>query len=142
MRFDIEKVVAFIHVFFSVIFLIHISAIGYNILYPEVPEIVVYKRNLNDVHFPMIFRICAFELYDTVSRYQSFGYDTYQDFFRGMSMFNNTLYGWAGHDEEGSIVGNVEGKMLNLIFSSASPSPKSLRVQADASKVSILLFPT
>ena len=113
MRFDIEKVVAFINVFFSVIFLIHISAIGYDILYPEVPEIVVNKRNLNDMDFPMTFRICAFELYDTVSRYQSFGYETYQEFFRGRSMFNNTLYGWAGHDKMGSIVGNVEGERLN-----------------------------
>ena len=113
MRLDIEKVVAFIHVVFSVIFLIHISTIGYDILYPEVPEIVVNKRNLNDIDFPMTFRICAFELYDTVSRYQSFGYDSYPNFFRGRSMFNTTLYGWAGHDENGSIVGNIEGEMLN-----------------------------
>mgnify|MGYP001225323635 FL=1 len=112
MRFDIEKVVAFINVFFSVIFLIHISAIGYDILYPEVPEIVVNKRNLNDIDFPMTFRICAFELDDTVSRYQSFGYDGYQDFFRGKSSFNDTLYGWAGHDQNGSVLGNVEGEMM------------------------------
>merc|ERR1712032_25000 len=90
--------------------------IGYDILYPEVPEIVINKRSLNDIDFPMTFRICAFELFDTVSRYQSFGYETYQEFFRGRSLFNNTLYGWAGHDEMGSILGNVEDVLDGVSF--------------------------
>ena len=60
----------------------------YTILYPEIPEILVSKKNLNEIEFPMTFRICAFELNDTVSRYQSFGYAHYGDYFRGRSMFN------------------------------------------------------
>ena len=111
MRCNVEKVVAFINVLFSVIFLIHISTIIYNILYPEVPEIIVSKKSLNEIEFPMTFRICAFELNDTVSRYQSFGYADYAAYFRGQSMFNDTLYGWAGHDQNGSVLGNVEGEI-------------------------------
>ena len=116
MRCGVERVVAFINVFFSVIFLMHISILGYNILYPEIPEILVSKKNLNEIEFPMTFRICAFELNDTVSRYQSFGYSDYAGFFRGQSMFNNTVYGWAGHDENGSVWGNVAGKIINQAF--------------------------
>ena len=111
-----------INVFFSIVFLIHISSIGYNIQYPEVPEIVVSKKNLNDIEFPMTFRICAFEhdneQYDPVSRYESFGYANHQEYFRGLSMFNDTLYGWAGHDINGSVLGNVEGEILTIISSS------------------------
>ena len=110
MRCDVEKVVAFINAFFSVVFLIHISYIVYYILYPELPEIIVSKKNLDEMEFPMTFRICAFELDDTKSRYQLFGYENYGEFFRGSSLHNETLYGWAGHDENGSVLGNVEGK--------------------------------
>ena len=112
MRCGVERVVAFINVFFSVIFLMHISILIYYILYPEIPEILVSKKNLNEIEFPMTFRICAFELNDTVSRYQSFGYAHYGDYFRGRSMFNDTLYGWAGHDENGSVLGTVEGEIF------------------------------
>ena len=116
MRCHTKVVVTSINVFFSIIFLIHISSIGYHALYPEVPEIVVRKKNLNEIEFPMAFRLCVFELNDTASRYQSFGYAHYSDYFRGKSMFNDTLYGWAGHDQNGSVLGNVKGEMLNEIF--------------------------
>ena len=106
-----------INVFFFIIFLAHISSIGYSTLYPEVPEIVVYKKNLNEVEFPMTFRICAYELRDAQSRYQSFGYESHWDYFQGKSMFNDTLFGWAGHDQNGSVLGKVEGEIFwNLIF--------------------------
>ena len=116
MFFDDKKAVVFFNIFFSIIFLIHISSIGYNILYPEVPEIVVYKRNLKEIDFPMSFRICVHELNDTRSRYQRFGYKNYDDFFRGKSMFNGSLYGWAGHDQNGSVLGSVEGDFLKDKF--------------------------
>ena len=109
MFFDIKKAVAFFNIFFFIIFLIHICSIGYHILYPEVPEIVVYKRNLREVDFPMTFRLCVHELNDTRSRYQRFGYRHYGDFFRGRSMYNDSVYGWAGHSKNGSVLGNVEG---------------------------------
>ena len=74
MFFDVKKAVAFFNIIFSIIFLIHITSIGYNILYPEVPETVVYNRNLKEIDFPMNFRICVHELYNSSSRYQRFGY--------------------------------------------------------------------
>ena len=113
MRCHAKVVVTSINVFFSIIFLVHISSIGYHTLYPEVPEIVVSKKNLNEIDFPITFRICAFELNDTVSRYKLFGYNNHDDYFRGRSMFNDTLYGWAGHDQYGSVLANVEGEILD-----------------------------
>ena len=110
-------IVMSINVFFSIMFLIHFSSIGYRYRYstlnPEVPEIIVYKKNLNEIEFPMTFRICAYELNDAASRYQLFGYQSHWDFFQGKSMFNDTLYGWAGHDKNGSVLGNVEGEIFS-----------------------------
>ena len=115
MRCDVEKIVAFINIFFSIIFMVHIGFLGYNILYPVVPEILVYKKNFNEIDFPMTFRLCAFELYDKDARYQAFGYKDYGDFFRGESMFNSSLYGWAGHTENGTALGNVQGKIYSSV---------------------------
>ena len=129
MRCHANVVVIAINFFFSIVFLIHISLIGYYTLYPEVPEIVVSKKNLSEIEFPMTFRICAYKLNDPESRYKSFGYRDYADYFRGRSMFNDTLYGWAGHDQNGSVLGNVEGEMMSEIFLSTSLTCISVKLK-------------
>ena len=106
-----KKVVLILNFLFCIAFLIHISILIYYIIYPEVPEIVVYQKNLKEIDFPMNIRICAHELNDSKTRYQKFGYKNGYSFFMGSSMFNKSLYGWAGHSENGSVLGNVEGKL-------------------------------
>ena len=109
MLFGGRKVVLIFNLFFSIIFLIHITFLIYDILNPEVPEIVVYEKNLNEIDFPMNLRICAHELNDKTSRYRKFGYRNVFRWFIGSSIYNDTLHGWAGHSENGSVLGNVEG---------------------------------
>ncbi len=115
MVFGSRKIVLILNFSFFIIFLIHVSFIVYNILYPDVPEIVVYQKNLNEKDFPMNVRICAHELNDIKSRYQKFGYKNVDEYYMGKSMFNGTLHGWAGHSKNGSVLGNVEGETLNKI---------------------------
>ena len=105
-----KNVVLILNFLFSTAFLIHISILIYYIIYPEVPEIVVYQKNLKEIDFPMNVRICAHELNDSKTRYRKFGYKNGYSFFMGSSMFNKSLYGWAGHSENGSVLGNIEGK--------------------------------
>ena len=109
MMFSGRRVVLIFNLFFSIIFLIHVSFLIYNILYPEVPEIIVYEKKLNEIDFPMNLRICVHDLNDETSRYRKFGYGNVFKWFMGKSMFNDTLHGWAGHSKNGSVLGNVEG---------------------------------
>ena len=109
MLFEAQTLITFINVFFSIVFITHVSSIGYHILYPDVPEIVVLKKYLHEIDFPITFRICAFEIENKYERYRKLGYDTDDDFFLGKSRFNESVYGWKGHHEDGSTLASVEG---------------------------------
>ena len=86
----------------------HISFIIFNLLYPDIPTMKHYSRNLKDIDFPIAFRICAEKLQDEEEKFNSVGYRNMFDFFLGQSMYGSA-YGWAGHSKNGSIIGPVEG---------------------------------
>ena len=91
------------------VFIIHISFLGYKSLYPDVPEIIVYKKDLSDISFPLLFRICLFETEYKLIRFKRYGYQNATDFFKGKSGYNSSIFGWAGHMENGSTYGSVFG---------------------------------
>ena len=89
-------------------FIIHVSSIINNLLYPDLPTFKHYSKNLKDIDFPIAFRICAEKLQDEEQKFNSVGYRNMWDFFLGKSMYGSA-YGWAGHSKNGSIIGPVEG---------------------------------
>ena len=64
-----------INIIFLFIFLVHLTMIVYQILNPENPEIRVYPKNLKDIKFPIIFRIC---LTKNVNQTEEFQKGTFQ----------------------------------------------------------------
>ena len=94
-----------------VICVIHICNIGYSNLHPDVPDIVVYKRNLKEIDFPLSFRLCIFS--KDSAKFQIVGYKNEFNFFKGQSFFNHSLIGWNGHRQNGSTVGSYEGFFQN-----------------------------
>ena len=54
----------------------------------------VYKELITDIHYV---------------RYNKVGYDDLWKFFYGKSKFDNHIYGWSGHMENGSTFESVEG---------------------------------
>ena len=101
---------------FSIAFCIHISFISHQIIYPEVPDIVVFKKDLAKVTFPILFRICLFENKNQSARFTQFGYEDISGYFLGQSMFNSSVVGWAGHTINGSTFGQVEGTDVQKEF--------------------------
>ena len=95
----------------SIIFVAHVSYIVYEILYPEYPEIVNYKRDLQDIEFPITFKICANK--DNLSivdkKYEMYGYEDLWQFYNGQSMYNASTIGWAGHTKDGTTIAPVAG---------------------------------
>ena len=110
-----NKITLFLNAIFSITFVIHTSFIGFKIFYPELPNVRVYKRALKDIYFPLAFRICANQKKTDNEKYKKFGYEYYEDFFRGQSMFNKSLVGWGGHYPNGTNIGKVEST-VNLIY--------------------------
>lgn len=103
-----SKLVALILFFGS---LIHVLVLYDKEKNPAYPETKHYDQNLMDIDFPLVLKICSF--YGStrpVNDYPEFGYENQDKFFQGISMFNSSIVGWNGHTENGSTIGNVEGK--------------------------------
>ena len=80
-------------------------------LYPEEPSVKTYKKDLKDIDFPMTLRLCLqLETIDGNDKnIKPFGYRNIREYFRGKSVYNDSIMGWAGHLENHSSLGSVEG---------------------------------
>ena len=106
-----------IKVAFVLVFIFHFSNVLYNIMYPTTPGIRVYKTTLDKITFPISLLICANQIQNNSARYEQVGYPDYLYFYYGISKYNNSLFGWHGHSENGSSLGSVEGRVIqDLIF--------------------------
>ena len=105
-----KRVIFIINFMFSIAFIFHVSWIIFLIVHPPLPEVEVSKEDLRDLEFPLVFRICAFELFGNTERYENVGYSDYWEFFNGNSMYNSELFGWSGFTEDNTTIATVEGK--------------------------------
>ena len=110
----VKNILQGINVIFIVGCLVHIGLNLYFILYPPLPEIKVYQVDLKDIDFPLAFKVCVTERDNSTGRYERLGYKNDYNFFLGRSRFNSSLFGWNGHTENGSTLGNVES--MQYIF--------------------------
>ena len=111
MNKTLKKVVfTFLHGILAVSFLVHISYIGYFIVYPDQPDIKVFKTELKNIDFPLSFFLCAKEHENVNARYKKYGYNDIHDFFGGKSMYQDNVIGWKGHKPNGTTFDSFEGK--------------------------------
>ena len=98
---------------FIIAFTVHVVMIAFNLIYPTIPSVKVYKKNYHDIDFPITFKLCAIEdRFSDYQRHNSVGYSRRHKFFlAGQSMFNKSLLGWMGHTVDGSTLGSVEGSI-------------------------------
>ena len=100
-----------VNVLFLIALIIHVILIAYSMIYPSVPSVKIYKRSYNEIEFPIRIKICAREDRESDTlRNNITGYERNFKFFLGQSMFNESLFGWSGHTEDGSFLGSAEGK--------------------------------
>ena len=112
----VSRITTLIQIFLTLSCMIHVGYIVYYIFNPELPEIRVYKKHLKDINFPISFLICATNYMNHSGPYQEIGYSKISNFFKGISMFNNSIVGWKGHRLNGSIYGTPEGLNSWSIF--------------------------
>ena len=99
---------------FGIAFTVHISVLIYTKLNPSLPEVKYYNKKLKDIDFPIAFQFCIEEKNTDakIKLANGLGYRDLFDFFRGKSLFNNSIVGWSGHRKNGSTIGSVEGITL------------------------------
>ena len=94
----------------SLVCFFHTIIILINYLHPENPSVKKYEKNLMDIDFPVIFKLC-FQKQNEDEMLQALGYRYMRDFYRGKSMYNGSLIGWSGHTEDGKTLGTVDGRV-------------------------------
>ena len=67
----------------------------------------ITETHLRDMDFPLIFKICPDPAFD-IAKLEEEGYETVWRYFAGWSMFNDSVYGWAGHTNTSETRGTVQ----------------------------------
>ena len=65
-------------------------------------------RMMHEIEFPVVFKFC-FKPSINQTALHELGYADMWSYMMGQSMYNKSLFGWAGHNSNGSVVSNVEG---------------------------------
>ena len=101
-----------INICLLVMSIVHISLILKESLNPEIPSLQINHKNIEDIQFPIIFKVCVHEEFEengmfreNNDKFNKFGYENKIKFDAGESMFNSGLFGFNGHSENGSSLG-------------------------------------
>ena len=105
------KLTAILNFTLSVICFFHVTSILNNYLNPETPCVKNYVKNLSEIEFPVTFKLC-FEKENEEKMLHALGYTYIFDFYRGQSMYNESIYGWNGHTMNGTTLASVESRIL------------------------------
>ena len=108
-----------INICLLVMSIVHISLILKESLNPEIPSLQINHKNIEDIQFPIVFKVCVHEEFEengmfreNNDKFNKFGYENKIKFDAGESMFNSGLFGWNGHSENGSSLGILTQEIL------------------------------
>ena len=78
-------------------------------LFPRLTNTRVETRVLRGEDFPLIFKICVQPAFNKSALEETgYSYGKHFRYFQGKSMFNKSVFGWAGHTKDSGIYGTVE----------------------------------
>ena len=92
-------------------FLTQISILIYDMINPTRTLTATQKVDFADIEFPLVFKVCIKPGFDE-TELRNLGYLNSATYLAGISMFNESTFGWAGHSGEGGIVSNVSGNFI------------------------------
>ena len=72
---------------------------------PNSTKTSIFEVQLEGV--PVVIKICPNPSFNSTAL-QELGYLDNLNYYYGISKFNNSVFGWAGHTENGSIISTVE----------------------------------
>ena len=115
MVINFHKISPIINFVLAVACLSQIIINAYNTLYPEIPSLKVYEKELGNIDFPISFKLCVREISNINKRYKDYGYHEPFDFFIGKSYFEESYYvGWNGNFDDNQSSGHVKGTLLSF----------------------------
>ena len=88
-------------------FIIQVTGNIYNMLNETTTNIKV--NDMSTLPFPCVFRLVIRPGYNR-TKLNNAGYEGVEKYFLGQSKYNMSMVGWAGHSEDGGILGTVQGR--------------------------------
>ena len=105
-----------IHIFTILGFLTHVLVFTYHQLFPQKTSSRLEERKLDDVDFPILFKICLNPAFD-LQKLKDVGYRSLWKYFVGTSdRASRKTYGWAGINENGTRYATVAGISYVYIY--------------------------
>ena len=77
---------------------------------PTQTETHLEHIKLSEITFPAIFKFC-FKNGFNLEKLRASGYRNVLEYFEGRSKYNRSLFGWAGHTENGSVGFGIQGNL-------------------------------
>ena len=105
----------FIYLVCFIAFLCQLFSLIGSYVHPSQTVTSVEKKDLNDIPFPVLFKICIKPGFDREELLTA-GYLHAGRYFLGESRFNGSIHGWAGHLPDGRVKGNVAGRVCLKTF--------------------------
>ena len=104
-----------IHVVTILGFLTHVLVFTYHELFPQKTSSRLEERKLDDIEFPILFKICLNPAFD-LQKLKNVGYSSLWRYFAGISdRASGKTYGWAGTNEDGTKYATVAGIIVCLL---------------------------
>ena len=80
-----------------------------NMVNPKETVTRTERVELAKIDFPLVFKICILPGFDD-EELKKMGYANNMAYLEGRSIYNSSIFGWAGHTPDGKIVSNVSGE--------------------------------
>ena len=114
----------YVTAFFYAVFAIPLAAQLFSLVqeatHPTELKTTMKKESLSTFDdFPLLGRICVKTGLD-IEKLGYYGYSDPSGFYMGVSRFNDSIFGWSGHMENGSVF-PVKGKYLDITSHLSEP---------------------
>ena len=100
-----------VHLICFIPFTIQMGFLFHGYFHPDKTFTSIEKKNLSEIEFPGLVRICLYPGTMLSMSHDSIdGYESVSQYFAGVSKYNSSVIGWAGHNQDGGALGNTTGK--------------------------------
>ena len=96
-----------------VAFLTQTTMLIESMMNPQETLIGTHKVGFEKIEFPLIFKICIKPGFND-TELRKLGYLNGFTYLMGVSRYNHSHFGWAGHTPEGAVVSNVSGNFTQF----------------------------
>ena len=104
-----------LHIACSLAVSIQIVSVLHDFVKPQTTNSETEEIHLENMEFPLLFKICVDPSFNG-SAVAELGYNGIWNYFSGLSRFNESIYGWAGHTSTYGVIDTVTGAFSKVKY--------------------------